>query len=204
MKTIMLVATATLLATVATASAAEFYVVQDTSSKQCRIVEQKPSGSTVTVVILGGESRVYATRAEAETAMNSERSCATDTAQRPAAGSDVRVLTEVPPNSVTISNYYKQSVYDPQNNKIGEIDDTLVSNDGHITAHVLGVGGFLGIGEKHVLVPFNAVKGATKDNKWTLTMSATKDELKAAPGFKYDRSKMTWVKEAASSTTGSR
>jgi hypothetical protein len=35
-------------------------------------------------------------------------------------------------------------------------------------------------------------------------MNATKHEGKAAQGFKYDRTKMTWVKEEASTTTGSR
>jgi hypothetical protein len=35
-------------------------------------------------------------------------------------------------------------------------------------------------------------------------MNATKDELKAAQGFKYDRTKTTWVKEEASTTKGSR
>jgi sporulation protein YlmC with PRC-barrel domain len=122
--------------------------------------------------------------------------------QRP--GGDARVLSEVPANSVTVTNYYKQSVYDPGNTKIGDIDDTLVgTNDGKISALVIGVGGFLGIGEKHVLVPFSAVQGSMKDNKWTLVMNATKDELKAAPGFKYDRAKTTWIKDEAS-TTGAR
>jgi sporulation protein YlmC with PRC-barrel domain len=112
-------------------------------------------------------------------------------------------MNEAPANAVTVANYYKQSVYDPQNSKIGEIDDTLVNNEGRIVAHVIGVGGFLGMGEKHVLVPFTSVKGDMKDNKWVLTMNTTKDELKNATGFKYDRSKTTWIKEEPK-TTGSR
>jgi sporulation protein YlmC with PRC-barrel domain len=195
-----LLTTVALLVTLGTASAAEFYVVQDTSNKQCRVVESKPSGSTM--VIVGGETKVYNTRADAEAALKSTSACSSDTAGMPATG-NVRVMNEVPANSVTVANYYKQSVYDAQNSKIGEIDDTLVNNEGRITAHVIGVGGFLGMGEKHVLVPFTAVKGVMKDNKWTLSMATTKDELKNATGFKYDRSKTTWVKEEPK-TTGSR
>ena len=32
-----------------------------------------------------------------------------------------------------------------------------------------------------------------KDNSWRLVMDATKDELKAAPGYKYDKESTTWV-----------
>jgi hypothetical protein len=56
------------------------------------------------------------------------------------------------------------------------------------------VGGFLGAGEKDVAVPFDAIRITTKDNnKWYLVMNATKDELKSAPGFKYDKDSTTWV-----------
>jgi PRC-barrel domain len=39
---------------------------------------------------------------------------------------------------------------------------------------VIGVGGFLGVGEKDVSVPFNAVKWTTKDKKNYLTLNTTK------------------------------
>jgi hypothetical protein len=68
-------------------------------------------------------------------------------------------LSTIPSNSATVTNYYKQSVYDPKENKIGEIDDVLVDREGRITALVIGVGGFLGVGVKDVAVPFCAVKG---------------------------------------------
>jgi sporulation protein YlmC with PRC-barrel domain len=96
------------------------------------------------------------------------------------------------------------SVYNDKNESVGSINDLLMDKSGNIKAVVIGVGGFLGVGEKDVIVPFEAVKGSNKDNKWTLVMSATKDELKAAQGFKYDRTKMTWMKDQASSTTGAR
>jgi hypothetical protein len=57
----------------------------------------------------------------------------------------------------------------------------------------LALGGFIGAGEKDVAVNFNAVKKTTKDNKVYLTMDTTKDALKSAAGFKYDRNKTTWV-----------
>jgi len=79
--------------------------------------------------------------------------------------------------------------------------DVLMSPDGRATALIVGVGGFLGAGEKDVAVPFVAVKHTMKDKKIYLTMDTTKDALKAAPGMKYDQDKTTWIPEA-SSTTG--
>jgi sporulation protein YlmC with PRC-barrel domain len=110
-----------------------------------------------------------------------------------AAFADPNVLSSVPSSSVTVTDWYKQDVYDPNNNKIGAVSDVLVSPDGRINALILGVGGFLGVGEKDVAVNFDAVKQTKKDNKIYLTINTTKDELKAAPGFKYDREKTAWV-----------
>src|SRR3569623_86693 len=101
-------------------------------------------------------------------------------------------LSAVPTNSATVTNYYKQSVYDPKENKVGEIDDVLIDKDGRITALIIGVGVFLGVGEKDVAVLFSAVKGTKKNDKWWLTLSESKDSLKKATGFKYDKSTTSW------------
>ena len=107
------------------------------------------------------------------------------------------IMSSVPTNSVTVADWYKQNVYDPSNNKIGEIMDVLVSPEGRATALIVGVGGFLGAGEKDVAVPFAAVKHTMKDKKIYLTMDTTKDALKAAPGVKYDKEKTSWVPDTA-------
>jgi sporulation protein YlmC with PRC-barrel domain len=104
------------------------------------------------------------------------------------------ILTAVPADSVTVTDWYKQNVYDPNDSKIGEIMDVLVDKTGKVTAFIIGVGGFLGAGEKDVAVPFDAVKVTNKNNnKWYLVMDTTKDTLKGAPGYTYDKSMTTWV-----------
>ncbi len=191
-----LLASAALLTGTCYAAAADFYVVQDTTNKQCRVVETKPTGTTV--MIIGGDGRVYTTRADAEAALKAAVAC-NQMAQAPAAPAapgDIRLLSEVPSNSMTVTRYYKQNVYDPANDKIGDIDDVLMTADGKVNALVIGVGGFLGLGEKHVIAPFRVVKGSFKDTTWHLVMDSSKDELKAAPGFKYDRTKATWLRDA--------
>jgi PRC-barrel domain len=96
-------------------------------------------------------------------------------------------------NSRTVTDWYKQNVYDPQQQKIGEIMDLLVNQSGQVEAAMVGVGGFLGAGEKDVAVSFHAIKPTKKNDKTYLTLNTTKDALKNAPGFKYDRQSTTWV-----------
>ncbi|HVH81118.1 MAG TPA: hypothetical protein VM782_17100, partial [Stellaceae bacterium] len=57
----------------------------------------------------------------------------------------------------------------------------------------IGVGGFLGAGEKDVAVPPDAVRAEMKDGAWYLTLDTSKDALKSAPGFTFDKQKMAWV-----------
>lgn len=104
-------------------------------------------------------------------------------------------MSSLPSDSWTITNYYKQNVYDKAQNTVGKIDDVLMDKSGKITALMVGVGGFLGVGEKDVALPFSAVHSEKKDNKWYLTVDETKDSLKNAKGYKYDSSTTTWSAE---------
>ena len=118
-------------------------------------------------------------------------------------GSPIQIMTSLPADTHTVNRWYKQNVYDPSDNKIGEVLDVLVDRSGKAAALVVGVGGFLGMGEKDVVVPFNAVQFKRKDNNaWYAVMNTTKEALKTAPGFKYDRNTMIWTLDGAPSTTG--
>lgn len=65
---------------------------------------------------------------------------------------------------------------------IGRIDDLIVSPDGTTPFAVLSVGGFLGLGNRLVVVPYSSLTFA--DNKIVLP-GASKDELRALPEYKY-------------------
>lgn len=67
---------------------------------------------------------------------------------------------------------------------IGDVTDLVFADDGRIAAVVVGVGGFLGIGEKSVAVDFSDLEftvAADNTERWILPTTA--DELKAAPDF---------------------
>lgn len=81
------------------------------------------------------------------------------------------------------SDVYGAGVYDPKENKIGDVDDLVINREGTITKAVIGVGGFLGVGKKDVAIPFTDLKATTKNNKTWLVLDTTKDKLKAAPAF---------------------
>ena len=81
------------------------------------------------------------------------------------------------------SNIYKANVYDPSENKIGDVSDLIIDSDGNVTAAVISVGGFLGVGQKDVEIPFNELKITMRDGKDWLTLNRTKDELKSAPAY---------------------
>jgi sporulation protein YlmC with PRC-barrel domain len=103
-----------------------------------------------------------------------------------------QTMSSLPSDSFTVTDYYKQDVYDKSQNTVGKIDDVLLDKSGKVTTLMVGVGGFLGMGEKDVALPFAAVHAEKKNDKWYLTVDETKDSLKSAAGYKYDSSTTTW------------
>jgi sporulation protein YlmC with PRC-barrel domain len=65
------------------------------------------------------------------------------------------------------------SVYNDANESIGSVNDLLADKSGNIKAVVIGVGGFLGVGEHLVAIPFDKVKWVTEPVAYTGTAGAT-------------------------------
>jgi sporulation protein YlmC with PRC-barrel domain len=114
-------------------------------------------------------------------------------ASLPAEAKQEVLMTTLPANGIPVSEFYKQSVYDTHDNKIGDVNDVLLDKSGQVSAVILGVGGLLGIGEKDVAVPFNAIQVTEKSGNRYLVMDASKEALQAATGYTYDRTKRAWV-----------
>jgi hypothetical protein len=77
-----------------------------------------------------------------------------------------------------------ESVKNAANETIGDINDVLISGDGKVAAVIVGVGGFLGMGEKNVALPYDQLVFA-KDigDDLVVTTSATKESLETAPEY---------------------
>jgi sporulation protein YlmC with PRC-barrel domain len=82
------------------------------------------------------------------------------------------------------SLFIGQPVTNDAGERIGDVNDLLFDQSGRVTALVIGVGGFLGIGEKNVAVPFStATITAAPDGKRVLMVPLSAERLKAAPEF---------------------
>ena len=74
------------------------------------------------------------------------------------------------------------SVVNEANDTVGKVDDVIIGQDGKSPYAVLSVGGFLGVGSKLVVLPYDQLR--TTGTRIVLP-GATKDALKALPEFKY-------------------
>ena len=154
-------------------------------------------------------------------------------AQNPTSSANTDQATTAAPAAASDTSSFKGNwrssklvglnVYNDSNESLGSINDLLTDKSGDIKAVVIGVGGFLGVGEHPVAVPLDKVKfvdepiaytgaagapapgarpssttttgaattapaAAPKKNPWYpdhAVFSATKDQLKAMPEFKY-------------------
>lgn len=75
-----------------------------------------------------------------------------------------------------------QPVYNDKDEKIGSIDDIIVTSGKAVSYAVVNAGGFLSVTKHNVVVPVSQFK--LVDNKLVLA-GATKEALKAAPAFEY-------------------
>lgn len=99
------------------------------------------------------------------------------------------------------SKLIHMNVYNGQNQKIGDIKELMLDKSGKVANVVIGVGGFLGMGEHDVAVNFDRLKwsdttsttGSSKSSAAKSTypdhavLDATKDQLKSMPNFDYSK-----------------
>ncbi|HET9574086.1 MAG TPA: PRC-barrel domain-containing protein [Methyloceanibacter sp.] len=127
----------------------------------------------------------------ADTAAQPDKMATPAEQMAPARATDM--MATLPGGALPISDYYNQAVYDNRDNKVGDVNDLLLDNGGKINAVIVGVGGFLGVGEKNVAVPFSSLKVAEKNGSRYLVLETTKEVLQTAPGYVYDSGKKVWL-----------
>ena len=76
-----------------------------------------------------------------------------------------------------------RNIQNAQNETIGEIEAVYVGPDGKVDSLIVGVSGFLGVGERDVRLPWSDLR--VSDNSEKIVLNITKDELKAKPEYKY-------------------
>ena len=93
----------------------------------------------------------------------------------------------VQPADMTASGLMRTEVYNLQDERLGRIEDLVIGAGREIAAIVVGVGGFLGIGERYAALPPSAVALTRQPNgSMRAVVDATRDALRNSPEFKYE------------------
>jgi sporulation protein YlmC with PRC-barrel domain len=104
------------------------------------------------------------------------------------------------PNEMRASKLIGTKVSNNANETIGDVNELIIDKDGKVAAVVVGVGGFLGMGEREVALDFKSLNvkydpnAMTDTGATTITVNATKDSLKNAPA---------WTWKTQTNTSGS-
>lgn len=105
-------------------------------------------------------------------------------------GSETVVMTDkdaaMHMNHNLASNLIGSSVYGSSSedaDMIGDINDIVISPEGQVASVIVGVGGFLGIGEKDVAVEYKTIEWVERDGERWLVANMTREQLEAAPAF---------------------
>lgn len=134
-------------------------------------------------------SGVLLSTALAETSSNPNQSGAMNSAREHSTAS-AQAITQQAPSQWLGSQLIGIEIVGANDERIGDVNDVLIDKNGKVDALVVGVGGFLGIGEKDValpmtvfeVVPANSSKNNTNSDRLRLSMS--KDQLEQHAEFK--------------------
>jgi sporulation protein YlmC with PRC-barrel domain len=100
-------------------------------------------------------------------------------------GTVERFVTVQPADQWLGSQFIGQAVTNQAGETIGTISDLLFDKSGRIANVVIGVGGFLGIGEKDVAVPYSALAITADGNgKRVIKVGLSRERLHSAPDFR--------------------
>ncbi len=143
---------------------------------------------TATTTVPADDGTMATDGSATEGTMNGDGEMATDSAEmeteeEPAQPVEGQIVMQ-DENTILAEDLLGSQVYSQEGESIGEINDMIVDLDGSIQGIVIGVGGFLGIGEKSVAVEMSSLSTQTDENgDVQLVTSATAEDLEAAEAF---------------------
>lgn len=101
------------------------------------------------------------------------------------------------PGQMRASKLIGTNIKNQANETVGEINELILDKDGKVVAVVVGVGGFLGIGQREVALDYKSLNvkydpnAMTDAGATTVTVNATKESLSAAPAWSWNRDSNT-------------
>jgi sporulation protein YlmC with PRC-barrel domain len=140
------------------------------------------SAALAILVLLGAPAAFAADQPGAPSAPSASTQQRNSANQQGATATNPSGSDMIKPDQMRASKIIGGTVYDKNNQKIGDVKDLVLDKDGKVSDVVVDVGGFLGMGGKNVAVKISDIKS---DNN-RLTLDRTKDQLKQAADFKLD------------------
>ena len=147
----------------------------------------KTEASVAVLTLLLASTAIAQTPPPAQRPAPATPPAATEAPKAPVAG---QIVVQDPNTVLAKQDLIGQTVYAPDKAKIGSISDLLLSKDGKtVEGFLIGVGGFLGIGEKSVALKLDRLQMMqdAQSGGLQLTMDAKKEELTNTPSFKSQR-----------------
>ena len=92
------------------------------------------------------------------------------------------IIPEQGQNEMLAENLIGLSLMNQKKEEIGQVNDLILDENGKLSGVVVGVGGFLGIGEKNVGVAWNRISFSPEQDLATVELS--RQQLEQAPEFK--------------------
>jgi sporulation protein YlmC with PRC-barrel domain len=116
------------------------------------------------------------------------------------AGATTSFVTQQPASEWLTRVFIGQAVHNAAGETVGDIKDLVFNRKGQISTVVIGVGGFLSVGEKSVGIPFDALTfNVGKSGERVIVVALSKDALVQAPEFKAtEKTTFDKVKDEAS------
>jgi sporulation protein YlmC with PRC-barrel domain len=108
------------------------------------------------------------------------------TGAMPAENQDMQMdKTAAYSGQLSANDLLNKSVKNGSNESVGDINDIRIDSSGKVAAVIVGVGGFLGLGEKDVALPYEQLSFTRDaDGALVITANVTKESLQSAPEWK--------------------
>ena len=151
---------------------AEGVVIEEEPAEDVVVEEEPAEGDAATVTTIEPAE----TDAEVEVVEGEEAET-----EQPVEGQ----IFEQSPDQLLASTLLDATVVSPEDETIGDVTDMVLSEDGQVTGVVIGVGGFLGIGEKGVAIEYDRIEVRQgEDGELSFVLATTQEQLEAAPEFR--------------------
>jgi len=101
---------------------------------------------------------------------------------------DVFYTAQKPNQYLAADLLLKAKVHDANGDIFGDVEDLILNENNQVEGVIIGIGGFLGVGEKRIGVRYSALQFDDKDGKTIVSLpQASKDVLKNVPAYKRAR-----------------